>query len=318
MDIILSFSAKTLDKHGITLVHITYPPLLFHNNCSFIFRTTKACITPVKEKSLGSFSVVAGFPFTYTIPNKTFVDATDGDARSLSLTLERLDNAVSTGCWYNFNSISQTFSGLPALSITGNKEFAEVRYRINATNSCGKQVSDTLKLLVRKEGFHCFELNIEFKTSRKYSCEYEAVEAFAKKLAGYYELPQGMKDIKILKYIRKADDSFQVTLTFSRSFFSCNQCSTTTLIVLASKMWNTTNFNVNPTFNSFLSPSFTATSVSVLGLNNQCGIFAVAQTGSEDVGETSTLAWAIPLGIAGGGLSVTLLAYIIKKAVPSG
>ena len=29
MDLILLFSAKPLDKHGITLVHITYPPLLF-------------------------------------------------------------------------------------------------------------------------------------------------------------------------------------------------------------------------------------------------------------------------------------------------
>ena len=28
MDIILSFLAKPLDKHGITLVHITYPPLI--------------------------------------------------------------------------------------------------------------------------------------------------------------------------------------------------------------------------------------------------------------------------------------------------
>ena len=27
MDIILSFLAKLVDKHGITLVHITYPPL---------------------------------------------------------------------------------------------------------------------------------------------------------------------------------------------------------------------------------------------------------------------------------------------------
>ena len=27
MDLILSFLAKKLDKHGITLVHITYPPL---------------------------------------------------------------------------------------------------------------------------------------------------------------------------------------------------------------------------------------------------------------------------------------------------
>ena len=27
MDIILLFLAKPLDKHGITLVHITYPPL---------------------------------------------------------------------------------------------------------------------------------------------------------------------------------------------------------------------------------------------------------------------------------------------------
>ena len=28
MDIILSFLSKPVDKHGITLVHITYPPLL--------------------------------------------------------------------------------------------------------------------------------------------------------------------------------------------------------------------------------------------------------------------------------------------------
>ena len=28
MDITLSFLAKSLDKHGVTLVHITYPPLL--------------------------------------------------------------------------------------------------------------------------------------------------------------------------------------------------------------------------------------------------------------------------------------------------
>ena len=27
IDIILSFLAKPLDKHGVTLVHITYPPL---------------------------------------------------------------------------------------------------------------------------------------------------------------------------------------------------------------------------------------------------------------------------------------------------
>ena len=27
MDITLSFLAKSLDKHGVTLVHITYPPL---------------------------------------------------------------------------------------------------------------------------------------------------------------------------------------------------------------------------------------------------------------------------------------------------
>ena len=29
MDIILSFLAKSVDKHGITLVRITYPPLVF-------------------------------------------------------------------------------------------------------------------------------------------------------------------------------------------------------------------------------------------------------------------------------------------------
>ena len=28
MDIILSFLAKSVDKHSITLVHITYPPLV--------------------------------------------------------------------------------------------------------------------------------------------------------------------------------------------------------------------------------------------------------------------------------------------------
>ena len=31
MDITLSFLAKSLDKHGITLVHVTYPPLGHHN-----------------------------------------------------------------------------------------------------------------------------------------------------------------------------------------------------------------------------------------------------------------------------------------------
>ena len=30
IDIILSFLAKSVDKHGITLVHITYPPLGIH------------------------------------------------------------------------------------------------------------------------------------------------------------------------------------------------------------------------------------------------------------------------------------------------
>ena len=30
LDITLSFLAKSLDKHGITLVHITYPPLNSH------------------------------------------------------------------------------------------------------------------------------------------------------------------------------------------------------------------------------------------------------------------------------------------------
>ena len=29
MDIILLFLAKPLDKHGTTLVHITYPPLIY-------------------------------------------------------------------------------------------------------------------------------------------------------------------------------------------------------------------------------------------------------------------------------------------------
>ena len=31
MDIILSFLAKSVDKHSITLVHITYPPLSNRN-----------------------------------------------------------------------------------------------------------------------------------------------------------------------------------------------------------------------------------------------------------------------------------------------
>ena len=31
MDITLSFLAKSLDKHGITLLHITYPPLDYNN-----------------------------------------------------------------------------------------------------------------------------------------------------------------------------------------------------------------------------------------------------------------------------------------------
>ena len=32
MDIILSFLAKSLDRHGITLVHIPYPPLAVSGN----------------------------------------------------------------------------------------------------------------------------------------------------------------------------------------------------------------------------------------------------------------------------------------------
>ena len=41
MDIILSFLAKPVDKHGITLVHITYPPLVW--------------VTVIKFKSLGVY-----------------------------------------------------------------------------------------------------------------------------------------------------------------------------------------------------------------------------------------------------------------------
>ena len=35
MDIIVSFLAKPVDKHGITLVHITYPPLLNSNQAIY-------------------------------------------------------------------------------------------------------------------------------------------------------------------------------------------------------------------------------------------------------------------------------------------
>ena len=38
MDIILSFLAKSVDKHGITLVHITYPPLETSNETTDIPR----------------------------------------------------------------------------------------------------------------------------------------------------------------------------------------------------------------------------------------------------------------------------------------
>ena len=39
MDMILSFLAKSVDKHSITLVHITYPPLAIMAIISFLMQT---------------------------------------------------------------------------------------------------------------------------------------------------------------------------------------------------------------------------------------------------------------------------------------
>ena len=47
MDIILSFLAKPVDKHGITLVHITYPPL---NVGSDFFQFLLTKISPVASE----------------------------------------------------------------------------------------------------------------------------------------------------------------------------------------------------------------------------------------------------------------------------
>ena len=52
MDIILSFLAKPVDKHGITLVHITYPPLM--NIACMLFKTPVQWV--LKESVCGSKS----------------------------------------------------------------------------------------------------------------------------------------------------------------------------------------------------------------------------------------------------------------------
>ena len=54
MDIILSFLAKSVDKHSITLVHITYPPLSFYSTYLYGSPTPyKSC----KDKHKIKFSI---------------------------------------------------------------------------------------------------------------------------------------------------------------------------------------------------------------------------------------------------------------------
>ena len=67
MDIILSFLAKSVDKHSITPVHITYPPLIF----------------PAHSKELypiycfpGCLFVVVCYQFSLMLPNAPLLKLT--------------------------------------------------------------------------------------------------------------------------------------------------------------------------------------------------------------------------------------------------
>ena len=278
---------------------------------TFSFSLTPFCASPQIVRPQGVLPVSAGIIFTYTIPRNSFIDREDGDTRMLLLTLKPIMQTISTGCWYMFNSTTQLLMGLPYANLLGNRDFAIYPFELTATDSCGLQGKDNLSINVRRFDQRCFEINIVFQTLKSYDCEFVPTLGFTYLLYQYYGF-QNIDNIRVVRYEKlvSSGNRFRITLTFTNSVFPCSQCTRQRLLNLTSRILNSTTFEINPNFNTFISPEFTAISITVLAFLD-CGVFTLpfAQRSSDGI---PIWAWLIPLIIFGSALLLILLLSLCR------
>lgn len=254
------------------------------------FRVPVICHAPIVNQPRPSVTLIAGKPFAYQIPELTFLTTEGMNTRHLSLKLTESSRNFPSRCWYTFDQVSQTISGLSFKSLLSSNQNAEFVFRMTAAITCGQKIftaATNLSLIVHRPRRHCIEIAFAFKTATDYPCEWTPVKIFAEKVAQFYgfNLEQ---DFVILDYSKVSNDMFTVKMTFSSNKISCAPCDITNLVNLTSKIIQKSDMKVQPGFVHFMSPEFTVNSAAAVAEDSCVPITTVGPTGSTS-GPTPTV-----------------------------
>ena len=179
----------------------------------------------------------------FNIPTDTFYHKIDGYTRNMNVTVKLL-GVPDDLCWFRFNIVSQTYLFLPT-----HKE--SLIFRITATSSCQKSVSENLKVRIIKKLHHaCLTSSVQFSVRQStLLCTAEIVYKFLKRWRQYYQ-SASINAIRILSYERQLDGDYLVKFSLADHF--CFACDPASVSVFTNKF--VSNGIFNPNFVNIMEP----------------------------------------------------------------
>ena len=213
-------------------------------------------------------NLISGKSFSYTIPETTFIDAEDGNTRSMSLQLVKLSNNFPSTCWYSFNATSQKFDGLHSTNLMQGKSSVKFDFELLAKDSCGLSSMDNVTVALQKPAQACFELSFIFQTLKTYSCEWVPVKMFLDKVALFYGFSS--LDFNVVSYskIGLTNKAFAVKIAVTQTKVRCEPCDFSSISTLTERVIRKSDNSVATAFKNYMSPDFAVNNAVAVGVNS--------------------------------------------------
>ena len=175
--------------------------------------------------------------FSYTIPNDSYADATDGSHLKFKMLIPDGESPFSNKNWLSIANDSRVIRGVLITSVIPSDKLLE--YTIRITNSLGNYVDDIF--YVRAEGpaptySYLYNFDLTYITTSQIESLYDILSLFMQKLSTYFG--GSNKDSLIITNTITIPSSKTISIFYYDSSFRVTPCDTAAILEANKKIFN--------------------------------------------------------------------------------
>ena len=174
--------------------------------------------------------------FSYTIPNDSYADATDGTHLSLQILTGEGESSFSNKNWLTIAKGSRVIRGIPVTS-TFPQETLQ-KYNIRLTNSLGNYVDDIFYLSTEGASptySYMYKFDLMYTTVSEVKSLYDILSLFTQKL--YFYFSDSNQDALIITNTITIPSSKTISIFYFNSSFRVNPCDTPAIVAANMKIF---------------------------------------------------------------------------------